>query len=298
MYPAPFRYHRPASVTDAITLLSELGDSARPLAGGQTLLPILKLRMDEPSDLVDIARISGLRHIENDNGLIRIGALATHSQIGRSELAGQIPILGDCGNGIADSQVRARGTIGGSVSTADPSCDWPSLLHVLDADIVCHGPDGERVIAIRDFIRDAYTTALAAAELVTEIRFQVPGGRQGGAYIGFKKAAPAYPSAAVGMQLALGEGDICERIRIVLSAVAPRPVTSAEAEAALCGKSLNEGNLRRAAEMIIAASDPPADSRGTPEFKRAILHKLFMKAAKTALGRANGTQIDGSHNYV
>ncbi len=298
MYPAPFRYHRPASIADAVTLLSELGDGARPLAGGQTLIPILKLRMDEPSDLVDIARIPGLRHTENDHGLVRIGALATHDQIGQSELAREFPILADCGNGIADMQVRARGTIGGSISAADPSCDWPALLHVLDAEIVCRGPGGERVIAIRDFIQDAYTTALNEAELVTEIRFQAPGGRQGGAYVGFKKAAPAYPSAAVGIQLSLGADDICEQIRIVLSAVAPKPVTSVEAEDALRGKALNEENLQRAAEIIIAESDPPADSRGTPEFKRSIVHKLFMKAAHTALRRAGGTEIDGSHNYV
>jgi len=298
MYPAPFRYHRPASISDAITLLSALGDSAKPLAGGQTLIPILKLRMDEPSDLVDIARIPGLRHIQNDNGLVRIGALATHSQIGKSELARQIPILGDCGNGIADMQVRARGTIGGSISTADPSCDWPALLHTLDAEIVCQGPGGERIIAIRDFIQDAYTTALDHAELLTEIRFPVPRGKTGGSYIGFKKAAPAYPSAAVGMQLSIKDGDLCEKISIVLSAVAPRPVTSPEAEAALCGQSLSEENIKRAAEMIIAASDPPADSRGTSDFKRAILHKLFLKAAKTALSRASGTQVDGNHSYV
>ena len=298
MYPAPFRYHRPSSIADAITLLSELGDSAKPLAGGQTLIPILKLRMDEPSDLVDIARIPGLRHIENDNGLIRIGALATHDQIGKSDIAKQIPILGDCGNGIADIQVRARGTIGGSVSAADPSCDWPSLLHVLDAEIVCQGPKGERIVAIRDFIVDSYTTALEDAELVTEIRFQAPEGKTGGSYIGFKKAAPAYPSAAVGIQLTLVDSDVCQDIRIVLSAVAPKPVTSAAAEEILRGKSLNEENLRSAAEIIIADSDPPSDSRGTSEFKRKILHNLFMKTAQTALSRAGGTQIDGSHNYV
>lgn len=298
MYPAPFRYHRPSSLNDAITLLSELGDSAKPLAGGQTLIPILKLRMDEPSDLVDIARIPGLRHIENDSGLIRIGALATHDSIGRSQIAKQIPILGDCGNGIADTQVRSRGTIGGSVSAADPSCDWPSLLHVLDAEIVCQGPEGERIVAIRDFIQDSYTTALKNAELVTEIRFQAPTGKSGGSYIGFKKAAPAYPSAAIGMQLTLVDGDVCQDIRIVLSAVAPKPVTSPEAEEELRGKSLNKENLERAAKIIIAQSDPPEDARGTAEFKKTILHSLFMKTAKTALERAGGTQIDGTHDYV
>jgi len=144
MYPAPFSYHRPGSLDEAVSLLSELGEAAKPLAGGQSLIPILKLRMDEPSDLVDIARLPGLHFMQNDDGNVRIGALSTHARIGRSELASAVPILGDCANGIADPQVRARGTIGGSVSSADPSCDWPTLLHTLDAEIVCHGKNGNR----------------------------------------------------------------------------------------------------------------------------------------------------------
>ncbi|MFQ5660246.1 MAG: FAD binding domain-containing protein [Gammaproteobacteria bacterium] len=298
MYPAPFRYYRPDSLKDAITLLSELGEGARPLAGGQTLIPILKLRMDEPSDLVDIGRLPDLRYLRHKNGQVHIGALATHASIARSEIASLVPIVGDCAAGIADPQVRSRGTIGGSVSAADPSCDWPSLLHTLDAEILCQGTDGKRTIPIRDFIQDSYTTALADAELVTGIRFNVPQANSGGSYIGFKKAAPAYPAAAVGIQLILAEGELCEDVRLVLSAVGPRPVTSEEAEAQLRGQPLTRENLQKAAEAIIAESDPPSDSRGTGQFKRAMLGSLFAKAAETAIRRARGAQIDGSHNYV
>jgi carbon-monoxide dehydrogenase medium subunit len=209
-----------------------------------------------------------------------------------------VPILGDCANGIADPQVRARGTIGGSVSSADPSCDWPTLLHTLDAEIVCHGKTGNRAVPIGEFIRDSYTTILDDAELVTEIRFKAPPANSGGAYIGFKKSAPAYPTAAAGVQLTLADGNVCREVRLALGAAGPRPVTSDEAESLLKGKTLTSDLLKQAAEVIVDAADPPADSRGTVDFKRAILRSLFMQAAHRAIERAAGTQIMGKHEYV
>ena len=298
MYPAPFSYFRPDSLDNAIKLLSELGEGARPLAGGQTLIPVLKLRMDEPTDLVDIGRLPDLRYMKNDNTAISIGALATHARIAKSEIATVVPIIADCASGIADAQVRSRGTIGGSVSTADPSCDWPALLHTLDATIVCHGPGGRRILPIREFIQDSYTTALADAELVTEIQFRKPPAGSGGAYISFKKAAPAYPAAAVGIQITLDNEDKCQHVRLVLSAAGPRPVISAEAESVLQGQSLSKENIEKAAEAIIAASDPPSDSRGSAQFKRSMLHSLFIKAANIAIERAHGVHIIGSSEYV
>ncbi len=298
MYPAAFRYYRPGSIGDAITLLSELGEGAKPLAGGQSLIPILKLRMDEPAALVDIGRIPNLRQMSNERDMICIGALSTHARIAASDIAALIPIVGDCANGIADPQVRSRGTIGGSVSSADPSCDWPTLLHALDAEIVCQGPQGERVLPIRDFIEDSYTTALTGSELVTKIRFKVPQEHSGGAYMGFKKAAPAYPAAAVGIQLTLADEDTCKDVRLVLGSAGPRPVISEEAEAVLRGQVLTSNRIEQAAEAIIARSDPPSDSRGSAQFKRSILHSLFIKAANTAIERAHGSHINGKTEYV
>jgi carbon-monoxide dehydrogenase medium subunit len=298
MYPAPFRYFRPDSLENAIKLLAELGEGAKPLAGGQSLIPILKLRMDEPTDLVDISRLPSLRHINNENENIQIGALATHAHIGKSEKISHIPILTDCANGIADAQVRSRGTIGGSISTADPSCDWPALLHTLDAEVICQGANGSRTLTIRDFILDSYTTALGDAELVTEIRFKAPEKLSGGSYIVFKKAAPAYPTVSVGIQITLAEVDVCKKVRLVLSAAGPRPVTSDEAEAVLRGNKLTKDNLEKAAEAIISASDPQSDSRGSAAFKRTMLHSLFLKAANIAICRANGNNIIGAHEYV
>jgi aerobic carbon-monoxide dehydrogenase medium subunit len=298
MYPQPFRYHRPHSLDDAITLLTELGEGAKPISGGQSLVPILKMRMDEPSDLVDITRIPGLSDIKNEDGTICIGALCTHAQIAKSDVAKSVPILKDCAGGIADPQVRSLGTIGGSVSVADPSSDWPALLFVLDCEVVCQGSDGSRVVPIREFLVDSYTTCLGDAELVTEIRIQEPPSNSGGSYIGFKKAAPAYPAASVAIQLTLGNGGICDDISLALGSAGPLPVTSTEAESILKGNKLTNELLQQAAEKIVDASSPPADARGSSEFKRDILKSLFMKAAAIAVKRADGSQIDGSHDYV
>jgi carbon-monoxide dehydrogenase medium subunit len=297
MYPAPFRYYRPASLHEALALLIDLGDAARPLAGGQTLIPILKLRMDEPSALVDIGRLPGLAEVRIDGNQVRIGALATHAKIAQSDVAGKVPILRDCAGGIADAQVRARGTIGGSVCTADPSGDWPALLQVLNAEVVCVGPDGERVVPIATFIKDSYTTTLGDGELVTEIRFKLPPPGSGGAYIGFKKAAPAYPAAAAGAQLVL-QGDVCQDIRLVLGAAGPRPVVSAEVDGSLRDRPLTLERLQQAADALAGLSDPPTDARGTSAFKRTVLKNLVVRAIQTAMRRAGGTAIEGSHDYV
>ena len=298
MYPAPFRYHRPGSLDSAITLLSELGEGARPLAGGQSLIPILKMRMDEPADLVDIGRLPELMHIRKEKDRVCIGALVTHARIAASGVADDIPIIRDCAGHIGDPQVRALGTIGGSVSIADPSSDWPALLHTLDADIVCRGPAGSRKVGIRDFITDSYTNNLADAELVTEIRIPMPPAHSGGAYLGFKKAAPAYPAASVGVQLTLAAGNICHDIRLVLGAAGPTPVTSGEVEQSLVGEPLTETKLQQAAAALVELADPPTDARGSAEFKLAILRSLFMRAAHTAIQRAMGEKITGSHDYV
>ncbi len=289
MNPKAFFYHRVQSVNEAIQLLSELGEDAKPIAGGQTLLPVLKMRMDEPAALVDIGRLSELYYIHTDEDMIRIGALSTHDYIARSSVAALVPIIGDCAGKIADQQVRNRGTIGGSLSVADPANDWPTLLHTLDAEIVCHGVNGSRSIMMKDFIEGSYTTVLEHAELVTEIRFKVPPENSGGAYLTFKQAAPAYPIAAAGVQLTLSDDDICQDVRFVLGCAGPKAVTSVEAEAQLRGKSCSTENLQRAAEAILVEAKPTADARGSVQFKQSMLHKLFMKSVNIALNRARGT---------
>ncbi len=298
MYPAPFRYHRPATLGSALALLAELGDSARPLAGGQSLIPILKMRMDEPSDLVDIGRLPELTHIRKEKNHYRIGALATHARIAASAAADNIPVIRDCAGNIADPQVRALGTIGGSVCIADPSSDWPALLNLLDAEIVCQDLEASRKIGIRDFITDSYTNCLADGELVTEIQIPIPPANSGGAYLGFKKAAPAYPAASAGIQLTLTAGNICHDIRMALGAAGPVPVISTEIERSLIGQPLTDAKLQEAAAALVELSEPPSDTRGSADFKRTMLRSLFMRAAQTAMQRAKGETAMGSHDYV
>ncbi|MFQ5982760.1 MAG: FAD binding domain-containing protein, partial [Woeseiaceae bacterium] len=207
---------------EAVSLLSEIGEGARALAGGQSLLPLLKIRFDEPTDLVDIGRIPDLDRIEESGDEVRIGALATHRRIAASPLAASVAIISDCANGIADNQVRTRGTIGGSVASGDPSCDWPTLLHTLDAGLQCQGPDGSRVLDINGFVEDLYETRLAPGEIITGIRFPKPAAGSGGAYCAFKRCAPAYPTISVGVQLTVSGGQV-ESARVALGSAGLTP---------------------------------------------------------------------------
>jgi carbon-monoxide dehydrogenase medium subunit len=296
MYPAPFRYHRATSVDDAVRRLSEIGTGARALAGGQSLLVMLKLRFDEPTDLVDIGRIPDLDRIENDSAEIRIGALATHARIGRSPVAQLLPIVKDCANGIADNQVRSCGTIGGSVASGDPSCDWPVLLIALDAQAHCQGPRGVRVLPIDGFVQDLYATRLEPGELVTAVSFKAPPRTSGGAYVGFKRCAPAFPTISVGVQLVM-QDEQCKDARIALGSAALTPVHARLAEAELRGRALTTGSVARAADAAVAECDPVADQRGSPAFKRSIINVLVKRAVDVARRRCRGEAVEVSHEY-
>ena len=296
MYPAPFKYHRAHSVNQAIEMLGQIGDGARVLAGGQSLLPMLKLRFDEPTDLVDIGRVPGLAEITMNASGARIGALATHKNIAVSSLAQAVPIIADCAMGIADFQVRSRGTIGGSVASGDPSCDWPVLLHTLDASIHCHGPNGERTLDINGFVENLYQTVLQPGELVTGISFAVPGNGSGGAYCAFKRCAPAYPTVSIGVQLSLSNGEV-QSARIALGSSAPTPLRAPEAEAELQGGALTPERIARAAEAAVAASSPYGDSRGSAAFKRQLVGTLVRRAIGIAERRAQGETVKNSHEY-
>ncbi len=296
MYPAPFKYHRAHSVPQAIELLSGIGDGGRVLAGGQSLLPLLKLRFDEPTDLVDIGRIAGLAGIDTNAGTASIGALATHRRIALSALAAAVPIISDCANGIADNQVRSRGTIGGSLASGDPSCDWPALLHTLDAQIQCQGPNGERTLDINGFVEDLYQTALQPGELVTGVRFAIPGAGAGGAYCAFKRCAPAYPTISIGVQLQVKDGQVVSA-RVALGSSSPTPIRSRTAEAELMGGSLGKERVARAADAAVASADPYPDQRGSAAFKRQLIATLTRRAIGIAQRRASGETVKNSHEY-
>lgn len=297
MYPAPFNYHRPETLQEAITLLQQFGNDAKVIAGGQTLLPMLKMRMGDMTDLIDIGRLPNLKTIEKKDNTYHIGALVTHAEAAASSLGDEIPLLRDCAGGIADNQVRNRGTIGGGLSVADPSGDWPTALHALVATVTCTGPNGERSVPIDDFIVESYTTDLADNELVTKIQIKVPSGTNAGAYVAFKRAAAAYPTATAAVQLAMN-GNICGDAKIALGSAGTKAVTCADAENRLKGKAVTEETLREAAGIIVAKSSPPADARGSEKFKRAMLGKLVVEAGQRALARCRGEEIKGGHNYA
>jgi len=258
---------------------------------------MLKMRIGDMDDLVDIGHLPNLKHIEQRGQTLHIGALATHAEIAASEVASAIPLLVECGGGIADRQVRNMGTIGGGLSVADPSGDWPTGLRTLNARLVLVGPEGTRTVSITDFILDAYTTCLGAGELLTEIQLALPPAGSSSAYVAFKRAAPAYPTASAGIQLTM-DGATCTSVSIALGAAASIAVVSTEAEELLVGKKVDRALLESAAEIIVAASEPPPDARGSEAFKRAMLHKLVVEAGERAIARCRGEQVSGGHHYA
>src|SRR5437667_5778288 len=231
MYPRAFHYHRAASLKEASTMLLQLGEEAKLLAGGQSLIPLMKLRFASPKHLVDLNFISGTSYIKEENGALRFGALTRHAEVESSASARKIPILHDCAAGIADVQVRNRGTIGGSLAEADPSGDWATVLMTLHTELHCLGNQGERTVPIEEFIKDAYTTALAHDELVSEITVRKQSPKSGGAYLAFKRCAPVYPTASAAVHLTM-EGETCKEARIVLGCVGLTPIRAKQAESA------------------------------------------------------------------
>ncbi len=278
-------------------MLSQLGDEAKVLAGGQSLIPLMKLRFANPSHLVDLNFISGTSYIKEENNTLRFGALTRHAEIEASPIAAKIPILHDCAAGIADVQVRNRGTIGGSLAEADPSGDWATVLITLPTEVRCLGRTGERSLPLSDFIKDAYTTTLAHDELVREVVLKVPPKGSGGAYLAFKRSAPVYPTASAAVQLTM-EGDICKDAAIALGCVGLTAIKARDAEAALRGQRITDKTKSAATEAARIAADPQTDMRGSADYKRTLAAALVKRAIDIAIRRAAGQQVEVSHIYA
>jgi len=298
VYAAPFSYHRATSVQEAVKLLQELGEEARVIAGGQSLIPLMKMRMARPTALVDINPISSLREIETSKGELRFGALVRHADLEHSAAGATVPIIHDCAAGIADVQVRDQGTIGGSLAEADPSGDWGTALLALETSVVCFGPDGQRTVPLEEFIQDAFTTALAHDEIVTAVHVKVPPKGSAGAHLAFKRSAPVYPTASASAQLTLEDHNRCKEVRIVLGCVGLTAIRAKEAEAALRGKLLDEKNIRAAVEAARAAADPQSDMRGSADYKRMLAGALVKRAIGIAARRARGESVEAGHEYA
>jgi carbon-monoxide dehydrogenase medium subunit len=287
MIPAPFDYHRPSSLDEAIGLLRQHGEQAKVLAGGMSLLPTLKLRLGSFAHLVDINRISGLDGIREEGGSLRIGALTRQAALERSELIRKkYPILADAVPLIADPLVRNRGTVGGNVANGDPANDHPAIMIALGATLVARGPKGERTIAAGKFYTGLYETALARDEILTEIRIPVPPARSGGAYQKLKRKTGDFAVAAVAVQLTLDAKGVVASCGIALTNAGPTPLEAADAARFLAGKTPDAKTIAETAKLAAAKADPSADHRGSIEYKKDMARVLAARALQTACERA------------
>ncbi|HEX2442417.1 MAG TPA: xanthine dehydrogenase family protein subunit M [Vicinamibacterales bacterium] len=289
MIPAPFDYHAPKSLAEAIALLQQHGDEAKVLSGGQSLLPLLKLRMAAAGHLVDIGRIPGLEYIKEEGGFLRIGGRTKESALERSDLIKtKYPILHDTSLVIADPIVRNRATVGGNLAHADPANDHPATMIALGAEVVATGPKGERTIAIDTFFTGIFSTALAPDEILTEVRIPIPPARSGGAYVKLERKVGDFATAAAAVQVTLGADGSVERAGIGLTAAGPTPIKATEAERFLLKKKPDAKTIAEAARLAGQATAPSADRRGSVEYKREMARVLAARAIKQAVERAGG----------
>jgi carbon-monoxide dehydrogenase medium subunit len=257
----------------------------------------MKLRLSTPAHLVDLNFIPDTSYIRS-NSLLRLGAMSRHSEIAASADVARIPILHDCASGIADPQVRHMGTIGGSIAEADPTGDWAPVLLATGATVKMLGPKGERSIDLREFILDAYTTALQPAELVTEIVVPVPAARSGGAYIALKRCAPVYASASVAVQLCLNDDHTCHEAHIYLGVLGLTATRVSVAEDLLRGQAIDDRQIERVREAVMEIAQPASDMRGSADYKRHAAGALAKLALDAALRRARGEYVEVMHLYA
>jgi carbon-monoxide dehydrogenase medium subunit len=289
MIPPSFDYHVPDSVSDAIGMLNRYGSEAKLLSGGMSLIPLMKLRLAEPAHVIDINRISGLDHIKETDGFLRIGALVREADLEKSELIrSKYPLLLDTTLVIADPLVRNRATIGGNLAHGDPANDHPATMLALEAEITVVGPQGERKIPITSFFTDLFTTALGSDEILTEIRIPIPPPGGGGAYFKLERKVGDFATAGVAAQLTMNKDGICERAGIGLTNVGLTPIKAKNAEEALRGQKIDGGSIKRAAQMAAQESQPTADLRGSEEYKRDLVRVLTIRALNRALERSRG----------
>ena len=295
MYPAEFEYFSPRTIDEALTLLSTWGDDAKILSGGQSLVPMMKLRIAGPRCLIDINRIDSLAGLRVEDGRLVMGALCRHADVAASTLVReQFPLMLDAVSQTADVQVRNRGTVAGSLAHADPAGDWPAALLALDTHIAVVSPRGQRTVALGAFLVDAYTTVLAVDEIVTEVSVSLPQPPAGGAYVKFEKRAGDFAVASVGVQLTL-DGDRCSGVAISLGALGAIPSRASAAEDVLRGQPITGRLLERAAEMVRQAAQPFEDTRGSVEYKRHLAGVLFTRGFAVAADRARGNSVSTLH---
>ena len=288
MIPPAFDYAAPKTIAEAVELLKSRGDGAKVIAGGQSLIPLLKLRLAAPTILVDIGRVPALDYIRESDGSLRLGALVRMADVEASELMREkYQVIHDASAVIADPQVRNLGTVGGNVSHGDPGNDLPAVMLALGAEFAVTGPSGVRAIKARDFFLDTFTVALSQDEILTEIQVPLPPPRSGGAYLKVEQKVADFASAGAAVFLRMNDRGECESAGIGLTAVGPKAIKAIRAEEALRGKEPTDAQaVKEAAELAAEASDPVSDIRGTADYKRGLVRLLVSRGLKRASERA------------
>ena len=277
MIPAEFEYAAPESLDEAVSLLGERGEEAKLLAGGHSLLPLMKLRLAAPSMLVDLRRVPGLQGVQRENGRFRIGAMTPHSIL---QVAEETGLLARVAGSIADQQVRNRGTIGGSLAHGDPASDLPAVMLATEAEVTLQGGGGQRTVPASDLWQDYLTTSIAPDEVMTEIRVPAMDG-YGWSYQKFNRRAEDWAMVAVSALVKVSDGT-CEDVRIGLTHMASVPLRARAVEEALRGQPLEPEAIARAAEQAAEGTDPPGDLNATPEYKRHLARVLCRRAIEEA----------------
>jgi aerobic carbon-monoxide dehydrogenase medium subunit len=289
MIPRSFEYSAPRALEDAIALLQKLGPDAKILSGGQSLIPMMKMRLVSPTHVVDINRIPGLDYLSETDGLLRIGALVRERDLETSGLVkSRCPILVDTTMVIADPLVRSQATVCGNLAHGDPANDHPATMLALGAKVVMAGPKGEREVAIEGFFTGLFSTALGPDEVLKEIRVPIPPASSGGSYLKLERKVGDYATAGVAVQLTLDKSGVCRRAGVGLTNVGFMPIKARGTEAFLVGKALDDATIAQAAETAAGESQPLDDIRGSADYKRDIVRVLTGRALKKALARAKG----------
>ncbi len=288
MIPPPFEYFAPQSKAEALSLLQQYRGDGKLMAGGQSLIPLMKLRLASPSYVIDLQKVPGLSTLEERNGSLVIGTMVREAALVRSPMIRQrYPGISEASEVVADPVVRNFATLGGNLAHADPANDHPAMMLALRAKIVATGPNGQRTIPIDDFLVDTFETSLAPEEILTEIHVPQPSPHSGSAYVKFERKVGDYAVAAAAAQITL-QGDVCAQAGIGLTNVGSKAIRPEAAEQFLVGKRLDEQTIREAARLAGDAAEPTSDLRGPAEYKRSVVRALTARALRKAAERAMG----------
>jgi carbon-monoxide dehydrogenase medium subunit len=287
MIPQSFEYFRPQSVSEAIALLQEHGDGAKILSGGQSLIPMMKIRLARPECIIDINRLADLHYVKEEAGFLKIGGLTREADLETSSLIrSKYLIILDTAASIADPQVRNMATVGGNLAHGDPANDHPATMLALEAEIVAIGQHGERTIPIKDFFLSVFTTALEHSEILTEIRIPIPPSGSGGAYFKLERKVGDFATVGVAAQVTVDGAGVCRRVGIGLTNVGATPIKATRAEGFLVGKTMDKQQIGQAAQLAAEEAQPSSDLRGPAEYKVSMVRELTKRALVRACERA------------